>query len=104
VLHCIPLLESLDRVDADRLGIYGWSRGGLMTYLALARTNRVRAAVIAAGMSNSFDTVERRPAMETNVYSELAPTGWIAHGPIPVSWIVVGSSLHTKWCAPARLT
>ena len=104
VLNLIPVLESIPKADTSRIDMWGASRGGLMTYLALARTNRVRAAVIAAGMSNSFDTVERRPAMETNVYSELAPTGWIAHGPIPVSWIVVGSSLHTKWCAPARLT
>jgi dipeptidyl aminopeptidase/acylaminoacyl peptidase len=73
VLHCIPLLESLDRVDADRLGIYGWSRGGLMTYLALASSDRFRAAVVGAGLADSFDTVERRPAMETEVYAQLVP-------------------------------
>jgi dipeptidyl aminopeptidase/acylaminoacyl peptidase len=53
--------------------MWGASRGGLMTYLALAKTDRVKAAVIPAGLSDSYDTVERRPGMEENVYSELVP-------------------------------
>jgi dipeptidyl aminopeptidase/acylaminoacyl peptidase len=75
VLNLIPLLESLPQVDATRIGMYGWSRGGMMTYLALSRTGRIRAAIIGAGMANSYDTVTRRPEMEQYVYSELVP-GW----------------------------
>lgn len=73
VLNLIPILESLPEADASRIGMWGGSRGGMMTYLALARTDRLRAAVIAAGVSDSFDTVKRRPAMETEVYAELVP-------------------------------
>ncbi len=73
VLHLIPLLERLDRADASRIGMFGWSRGGMMTYLALARTDRLRAAIVGAGVSDSFDTIARRPEMEQYVYAELVP-------------------------------
>jgi dipeptidyl aminopeptidase/acylaminoacyl peptidase len=73
VLSLIPLLESLPRADAARIGMYGWSRGGMMTYLALARTDRVRAAVVGAGVADAADMVERRPEMATRVLAELAP-------------------------------
>jgi dipeptidyl aminopeptidase/acylaminoacyl peptidase len=71
VLTLITLLESYPQADASRIGMYGWSRGGLMTYLALARTDRVRAAVIGAGLTDSFETIQRRPAMEQQVYAQL---------------------------------
>jgi dipeptidyl aminopeptidase/acylaminoacyl peptidase len=73
VLHLIPLLESLPQTDASRIGMYGWSRGGLMTYLALTQTPRIRAAVIGGGMTDAFDTVTRRPAMDTGQFAEVIP-------------------------------
>ena len=73
VLNLIPLLESLPQADTSRLGMYGWSRGGLMTYLALTKTNRIRAAVIGGGMSDAFDTVTRRPEMDTRQFAEVIP-------------------------------
>ncbi|MCK9994648.1 MAG: alpha/beta fold hydrolase, partial [Candidatus Krumholzibacteria bacterium] len=77
VLNLIPLLESLDKeADASRIGMIGFSRGGLMTYLALAGTDRLRAAAIAAGVTDSRFTIEDRPDMETFVYAELIPDYW----------------------------
>lgn len=73
VLHLIPLLESLPQADTSRIGMYGWSRGGLMTYLALTKTDRIRAAVIGGGMSDAFDTVARRPEMDTGQFAEVIP-------------------------------
>ena len=73
VLNLIPLLDSHPRVDASRLGMYGWSRGGMMTYLALARTGRIRGAVVGSGMADAFDMVTRRPEMEKDVFAELVP-------------------------------
>lgn len=75
VLALIPLLESLERADPKRIGMYGWSRGGLMTYLALARTDRLRAAVVGAGVADAFASVAERPEMEQHVFAELVP-GW----------------------------
>lgn len=73
VLNLIPLLEGLPRVDPSRIGMYGWSRGGMMTYLALARTDRIRAAVVGGGASDAFNGVEKRPEMEQYVFAELVP-------------------------------
>ena len=73
VLNLIPLLEGLEHADASRIGMFGWSRGGMMTYLALARTDRIRAAVIGAGVADSFEWVADRPEMETGVFAELVP-------------------------------
>lgn len=39
-------------VDANRLGVAGWSYGGYMTMWAVTQTNRFRAAVAGAGISN----------------------------------------------------
>ena len=39
-------------VDNDRIGITGWSYGGYMTMWAVTQTNRFRAAVSGAGLSN----------------------------------------------------
>ena len=39
-------------VDNNRVGITGWSYGGFMTMFAVTQTNRFRAAVAGAGISN----------------------------------------------------
>jgi dipeptidyl aminopeptidase/acylaminoacyl peptidase len=39
-------------VDNNRIGITGWSYGGYMTMWAITQTNRFRAAVAGAGLSN----------------------------------------------------
>lgn len=73
VLNLIPLLERHPRVDDSRIGMYGWSRGGMMTYLALTRTDRILAAVVGAGLSDAVDMVARRPEMEDSVMAQLVP-------------------------------
>ena len=39
-------------VDAQRIGLTGWSYGGFMTMFAVTQTNRFRAAVAGAGIAN----------------------------------------------------
>jgi dipeptidyl aminopeptidase/acylaminoacyl peptidase len=73
VLNLVPLLKAHPRADAGRIGMYGWSRGGMMTYLALARTDAIAAAVVGAGLADAFDNVARRPEMERGVFAELVP-------------------------------
>lgn len=98
VLNLVPLLERLAEADASRIGVYGWSRGGLMTYLALARSDRFKAAIVGAGMTDSFDGIERRPEMAEQVYSELVPD-WDTNRAAalearsPIRWV---EKLHKK--------
>jgi dipeptidyl aminopeptidase/acylaminoacyl peptidase len=72
VLNLIPLLESMPQVDPGRIGMMGWSRGGMMTYLALTRTDRIRAAIVGSGVSDLPDMLARRPEME-DVFEALVP-------------------------------
>lgn len=52
VLNLIPLAESLEICDAERIGMEGWSRGGMMAYKSLCHTDRVKCAVVIAGIAN----------------------------------------------------
>ncbi len=72
VMNLFPLLDADPDADASRIGMYGGSRGGMMTYLALARTDRVRAAVIRCGVSDLTGWRNDRADMET-VYRDLIP-------------------------------
>lgn len=65
VLNLIPLIESLPYADPARIGMLGWSRGGMMTFLALSKSCRISAAVIGSAPTDLFAEIEKRPAMES---------------------------------------
>lgn len=73
VLNLIPVLEQQPNADTSRIGIEGWSRGGMMTYIALTKTCKFKAAVVGAGLANAFTQISRRPEMEERVFSKLIP-------------------------------
>jgi dipeptidyl aminopeptidase/acylaminoacyl peptidase len=56
----VDLLASVDEAvkqgvaDPDRLGIGGWSYGGILTDYTIATTTRFKAAISGAGMGNPF--------------------------------------------------
>lgn len=67
------VLEEIEEADTDKIGMYGWSRGGMMTYIALTKTNRIKTAIVGGAISDSFKTIADRPEMETQVIAELVP-------------------------------
>jgi dipeptidyl aminopeptidase/acylaminoacyl peptidase len=73
VLNLLPVLGQVPSADTARIGMFGGSRGGLMTYLALTRTDRIKAAVVLAGMTDAVRSIALRPEMGTGVYAELMP-------------------------------
>lgn len=74
VLNLIEAVKELPEADASKIGMYGWSRGGMMTYLALTKTDQIKAAVVGGAPTDK--TVIDRPNMETGVYAELIPNYW----------------------------
>lgn len=64
VLNLYPILKKYKRADISRIGMYGGSRGGMMTLLALTKVNWVKAAVIRAPLTDMFDTIKHRPIMK----------------------------------------
>jgi len=52
ILTGIDVLEKRLPIDKSREGLTGWSYGGFMTMFGVTQTNRFRAAVAGAGISN----------------------------------------------------
>ena len=72
VLNLLPVVENLPHADPERIGIYGWSRGGMMTYLTLMQSDRFKAAVVGGGLTDLTMMKDTRPEME-EVYFDLIP-------------------------------
>jgi dipeptidyl aminopeptidase/acylaminoacyl peptidase len=66
VLNLLPVIDSLPQADRARVGIYGASRGGMMAYIALTRSDRFKAAIVLSGMSDLFENAVSRPEMDAN--------------------------------------
>lgn len=73
VLNLIPCLREIPRADASRIGIYGWSRGGMMVYRVLRRTRKFRAAVIGAGQADFLYARKFRPSIVGLLNKEMIP-------------------------------
>lgn len=52
VLNLKSLADELEFTDTNIWGIEGWSRGGMMTYLALTKNHNFKAAISTGGISN----------------------------------------------------
>lgn len=52
VINIIPAAEEVESANTKIWGIEGWSRGGMMTYLSLTRTDIFKAAIISGGIAN----------------------------------------------------
>ncbi|MBQ5812695.1 MAG: prolyl oligopeptidase family serine peptidase [Clostridia bacterium] len=66
---------------SDQSGVYmvGYSRGGMMTYLACARDDRIKAASVGAGMSDCFIMYETRDEGMKEVFHQLVGGGPDTH-------------------------
>lgn len=63
-VHCLKdYLAQIPQADSSRIGMLGGSRGGMMTYLSLARVDWLKAAVSIAGIADLDRQVELRPEM-----------------------------------------
>jgi dipeptidyl aminopeptidase/acylaminoacyl peptidase len=52
VLNLIKEAKEFELSDSNIIGMEGWSRGGMMTYLALKRTEEIKSCIIVAGLSD----------------------------------------------------
>ncbi len=74
VINLIPLIEALPNTNSDKIGMYGWSRGGMMTYLSLMKTDKIKAAVVGGALSDlKMMDDSRGGEMGQYVFSELMP-------------------------------
>ncbi|MCX7610163.1 MAG: prolyl oligopeptidase family serine peptidase [Ignavibacterium sp.] len=52
ILNLIPLANEIPSADTSKWGIEGWSRGGMMTYLTLTKTDLFNCATVIGGIAN----------------------------------------------------
>jgi len=72
VLNLMPLLSSIKEADTSRIGMFGLSRGGMMTYLVLTKTTKIKAAVVLSGLADLPQAREARPDIDS-VWSLMIP-------------------------------
>jgi len=65
-------IPSIESADPKRVGMYGASRGGMQTFLALKKLTNIKAAAAIAGNSDLLKGLTYRPEME-KVYRHRIP-------------------------------
>ena len=61
LMNVVPLAKSLAYVDAKNLFMYGESRGGMMTYLAIKKGFPVNAAAVFGALTDLRELVDSHP-------------------------------------------
>ncbi len=64
VMNLIPLANEIEIADNSKWGIEGWSRGGMMTYLTLTKTDLFKAAIVTGGIANLRCNADESPFMK----------------------------------------
>lgn len=67
VLNLIPLLHTIPSADTSKIGMFGGSRGGMMTYQALTKTNQIKAAAVLGAPSDERASIQSRPSLENSL-------------------------------------
>ncbi len=64
VLNLYEILKKYPKADINRIGMYGFSRGGMMTYIALSKVKWIKAAIVHAGPTNLVKSENSKPEMD----------------------------------------
>jgi dipeptidyl aminopeptidase/acylaminoacyl peptidase len=74
VMNLIPLARSLEFSDPDRIVMLGYSRGGMMTYLAIKNGAQIKAAAVVGGVTDIKQLYREREIAMKRVIEELVGT------------------------------
>ena len=69
-------IKEIPQADTSRVGMFGWSRGGMMTYMSMKNSCKLKTAVVGNGPIDLTANIKFRPEMETGVYAECIPYYW----------------------------
>jgi len=87
------LIDQYDFIDSDRVGIWGWSYGGYMSSLALARGSDIFSTAIAVAPVTNwryYDTIYTERFMQT---PQMNPEGYDKGSPITYADQIEGNYL-----------
>lgn len=72
VTALLDYIPSIAGADAQRIGMYGHSRGGMQTFLALKQMKNIKAIATIAGTTDLLTELNFRPFME-KIYTRQIP-------------------------------
>jgi len=73
VLNLTETVKEVEKANSNCVGMFGLSRGGMMTYLALQKSDKIKTAIIGNGPTDLFGLISDRPEMESKVIAECVP-------------------------------
>ncbi len=76
VLCLTETVKEIEKADDNCIGMMGWSRGGMMTYLSLKNSTKIKTAVVGNGVADLSAEIDFRPKMEAYVYAQCIPNYW----------------------------
>lgn len=71
ILNLIEIGKELDFVDANNIGVYGISRGGMNAFQISKLTNNIKASATVGAPTNLFETIKFRPLLYQKVLLSL---------------------------------
>lgn len=90
VMQLEHVLREMPEVDPARIGMFGWSRGSIMTLLALKRGIKVKAAAIGGVVSDLAAGLEHRPVFDA-MFAEMDPDHYLVD---KASWLSTRSAIE----------
>lgn len=73
IKNLIPVIKGMNDADPTRIAMKGFSRGGMMSYLAAANMPELKALIVEAGVVDLEAHITFRPGMEKNVFRRYMP-------------------------------
>lgn len=73
VLNLTETVKEIEKADSSCIGMFGWSRGGMMTYLALQKSDKIKTAIVGNSPTDLHGLIFDRPLMESKVIAECVP-------------------------------
>ena len=73
VFNLLPILHGQAHVDNTRTGMYGLSRGTMMSLMSLKKGLPINCLVSIATVADLVQLVEQRPELESKVIAKLVP-------------------------------
>ncbi|HAY35327.1 MAG TPA: prolyl oligopeptidase family serine peptidase [Ignavibacteria bacterium] len=70
VMNLLKLSDEIPECDVSKIGMEGWSRGGMMTYKALTLTDRIQCAVIISGLADVERSIKEEKVL-VNTFAKL---------------------------------
>ncbi|GAB1350627.1 hypothetical protein MASR1M107_28420 [Ignavibacteriales bacterium] len=79
ILNLMEIAKDIPFADTSRWAMEGWSRGGMMTYLALKKRHDIKAAIISGGITDVAECCTTVPRIQEALQQLVESEGTAAY-------------------------